>query len=99
MNPCIFQIWEVSERGVGNRSDGGSIHIDLWERESFILNKYKLREKLVVTPKEYDRPLGNPVQCLISDELYNRLLERKSIRLFENEKNNLINMEELILNI
>lgn len=90
-------MWERSERGFGTRPDGCSIHIDLWERERYIVDLYGKRSKLVVTPKEYDRPLGVSMECFISDGLWEKLKESKSIRLFENEKNNLINMEDIVI--
>jgi hypothetical protein len=94
MNKCIFQFWEESERGWGIRPDGCSIHSTKEELNIFIENIYKNRGDDV--PKEYDRIIGDPMECFISDKLYDKLKQSGSLRLFESEKNNLISMEEII---
>ena len=94
MNKCIFQLWEESERGRGVRPDGCSIHLDDSELNIFLQNIYKSRGDEV--PNEYDRVVGSHIECFVSDNLYDKLLESGTIRLFESEKNNLISMEEII---
>jgi hypothetical protein len=94
MNKCVFQLWEESERGWGVRPDGCSIHLDDNELNTFLQNTYKSRGDEI--PNEYDRIVGSRIECFISDNLYDNLLESGTIRLFESEKNNLISMEEII---
>lgn len=94
MNKCVFQLWEESERGWGVRPDGCSIHLDDTELKNYLDNIYNNRGYEV--PNEYDRTVGDSIECFISDNLYNKLLESGNIRLFESEKNNLISMEEII---
>jgi len=93
MNKCIFQFWEESERGWGIRPDGCSIHLNKEELNAYIQNIYKNR--LDEVPDEYDRIVGLPVECFISDQLYDKLNQSGYLRLFEFEKNNLILMEEI----
>jgi hypothetical protein len=64
------------------------------ELSIFLKNIYKSRGDEV--PNEYDRTVGSYIECFISDNLYDSLLESGTIRLFESEKNNLISMEEII---
>lgn len=95
MNRCIFQYWEESERGKGVRPNGCSIHSSFEEHSIFINEIYSSRPNEV--PKEYDRIVGSPVICFVSDEIFEKVLEH-SIRISESEKNNLIEFEDLIFN-
>ena len=95
MNKCIFQYWEESERGMGVRPGGCSIHSSLEEHTSFINDIYITRTDEI--PNEYDRIVGNPIVCFVSDEIFEKVL-KSSIRISENEKNNLIEFEDLIFN-
>ena len=97
MNKCIFQYWEESERGYGVRPNGCSIHSSLEEHITFINSIYSSRTDEV--PHEYDRVTGNPIVCFVSDEIFERVLLNSSIRISENEKNNLIDFEDLIFNL
>jgi hypothetical protein len=94
MNRCVFQLWEESEKGWGIRPDGCSIHLDEQELKRYISKIYQSRTDVV--PDEYERVVGSNVDCFISDTLYDRLLEKGTLRLLENEKNNLVSMEEII---
>jgi hypothetical protein len=94
MNKCLFQLWEESERGWGIRPDGCSIHLDQSEFKKYISKIYDSRTDDV--PYEYDRVVGKIIDCFISDTLFDKLKESGSIRLLENEKNNLISMQEII---
>ena len=96
MNKYILQFWEESIRDFGIIPDGCSLHVDLDEHKSFLKSFYNKRDGDV--PDEYDRIFGDEMVCFISDSLYEKLLEKNSIRLLENEKNNLISMEEIIIN-
>ena len=94
MNKCIIQFWEESGRIWGIRHDGCSLHIDSNELGLYLNSIYSNRQDDV--PDEYERILGKEKSCFISDELFEKLCIDKNIRLFENEKNNLINMGEII---
>ncbi len=95
MNKCIIQLWEESERGWGVRPDGCSLHLNKEVRDFYIDGMYLNRSNLSV-PNEYDRPIGIPISCLISDGLFENLSQIGTIRLFEMEKNNLIKMGEIV---
>lgn len=94
MNRCLIQFWEESERNWGVRPDGCSLHLDSNEHNNYLSFIYSNREDN--TPNEYERVIGRESICFISDELFEKLLIDGSIRLLENEKNNLINMGEII---
>jgi hypothetical protein len=94
MNKCVFQFWEESDKNKGVTPDGCSIHIDLDERERFLNDFYNRLSNKV--PNEYERILGKEIYCFVSDEIYDRLVEKKSIKLLEVEKNNLISLQEII---
>ena len=94
MNKVILQIWEESERGWGTRPDGCSLHTDSNQRDEYLSSIYKNRGGDV--PDEYDRIVGNPIEVFVDDDLYEKVLQ-KSIRLFENEMNNLIKLEEITI--
>jgi hypothetical protein len=94
MNKCILQFWEESERGWGVRPDGCSLHLNESECEKYVNNVYKDRNDDV--PHEYDRIVGHPIYCFVSDNLYTKLVKNGYLRLMENEKNNLVKMEEII---
>ena len=96
MNKVILQLWEESERGWGTRPDGCSLHIDLKSQSEFIKESYKDRGDDV--PDEYERVVGDPIEAFLDDALFSIVERDKTVRLFENELNNLINMEEIIIN-
>ena len=96
MNKCVLQFWEESEKGWGIRPDGCTIHLNEKFRDSYISKIYSNRSNKS-TPKEYDRPVGNSIECFISDSLYEKVDQIGTIRLMEQEKNNLIKMEEIIM--
>lgn len=97
MNKCLLQFWEESERGWGTRPDGCSIHLNEEFKKIYINGIYKMRESSSVVPKEYDRPIGNSIECFVSDSLYEKIDQIGSIRIFEHEKNNLMKMGEIII--
>lgn len=94
MNKCIIQFWEESEIKIEIKSDGCSLHMDNIERVKFIKEIYNNRTQNV--PSSYDRISGKEMTCFVSDTLFDKLLEFGSLRLSEIEKNNLINLEEII---
>lgn len=95
MNKVILQLWEESERGWGTRPDGCSIHIDLNQHKKYITESYKDRGDDV--PDTYERVVGDAIEAFVDDRLLFIIEKEKSVRLFENELNNLINMEEIIV--
>lgn len=97
MNKCILQFWEESSRESGVFPDGCSLHINIDEHKNFIRSFYSTRDESV--PNEYERIFGAEMFCYISDTLYNRLSTDSNIRLSESEKNNLVMMEEIIINM
>lgn len=92
MNKCIFQFWEQSNINGDVYSSGCSLHIDIKSYKKYISN---IRRGLYV-PILYDRIFMDPIECFIDDSLFVKLKEQKNLRLQENEKNNLISLEELI---
>jgi hypothetical protein len=97
MNKVILQIWEESERGLGTRPDGCSLHIDLKERENYIQSIYNSRESETSIPDEYERIVGQGIDAFIEDSLFNIVQKDKSIRLTQYQMNNLMNMEEITI--
>lgn len=96
MNKVILQLWEESERGWGTRPDGCSIHVDLKNQKQYIKDCYEDRGDDV--PNVYERVVGDPIDAFVDDRLMMIIEKEKNVRLFENELNNLINMEEIIIN-
>jgi hypothetical protein len=97
MNKCYLQLWEQSS-SIENISVGCSIHLDLGCHYDYIHELYSLRNDLP-TPQDYDRVVSLPFECFISDELYEKLLVQKNIRLSEVEKSNLSKFQDLITKI
>jgi len=97
MNKCYIQLWEQSSNN-GNMSCGCSIHFDLDSHSEFISNLYSLRQGLEV-PQYYDRVVSPPFECFISDDLYQKLILEKNIRLSEVEKSNLAKFQDLITKV
>lgn len=100
MNKVIMQLWEDYEKGMNEKStirpSGCSIHTDLEEKKRYIKSIYDSRETNSV-PNEYENTLGEEIEVFIEDNLFDILQNEKTIRLAENQLNNLINMGELII--
>lgn len=92
MNKCIFQFWEQSNVNGDIYPSGCSLHINFKSYIEYIKNI--TRDNTV--PILYDRIFMDPIECFVDDILFDKLKEQKNIRLKENEKNNLISLEELI---
>jgi len=95
MNKCYLQRWEESERGWGVRPDGCSIHLDEFQHDLYVQNVYKKRPDEV--PDEYDRVCGRVIEAFVSDEIFEKVQERKNIRIFESQLNNMVKTEDIIL--
>ncbi len=95
MNKCLIQFWEESERGWGVRPDGCSIHLDKISHSQYVDSVYGDRSNTMI-PDEYDRVSGSPFECFVSNDIFEKVKLTGSIRLWENEKNNLVKMGDLI---
>lgn len=96
MNRVIFQFWENSIDGFDVISDGCSLHVDLDERNRWIENAYSGRDFNNI-PDEYDRIVGGVLVAFIEDDLFKKVQNFKTVRLSQNQLNNLISMDEMIL--
>ena len=94
----ILQLWEESINRKGSRPDGCSIHIDLNSRLDYINTEYELRKSNVI-PDEYEIAIGDPIEVIVTDNIYNVLKEVKSVRLLQNELRNLIDLKEIIYEV
>ena len=96
MNKAILQIWEESIIDDNILPIGGTLHIDVNERNKYVNHIYNNRD-INMIPDNYDRISGSEVEVLITNSIFNILLERKTVKLEEYELNNLVNMKEIIL--
>ena len=99
MNRCYFQRWEESERVWGVRPDGCSLHLSENFHKMYLNEIYTIRQGEMLVPDEYDRISGPLIECFISDNLFELVKERNSLRLMEYEMNNLIKIEEIFFKI
>lgn len=83
MNKIIIQLWEILIDS-DIYSDGCSIHIDQESYSKYIDNNT-------------DRKMGRPFDAFVSDDIFNKLKSNHSLRLCENELNNLLSFEEIIV--
>jgi len=88
MNKCYLQRWEESERGWGTRPDGCSLHLTKDHMLEYIDGIYSSRENDTEVPDEYDRTCGEPMECFVDDELFEKIDD--NLVLLESEMNNLI---------
>lgn len=95
MNKAILQIWEESSVDNNILPIGGTLHIDIKERNEYVNRIYAGRDSNQV-PTNYDRVTGREVEALVNDSIFNILLEKKTVILEEYELNNLVNMREII---
>ena len=96
MNKAIFQIWEESSIDNNILPVGGTLHIDVKERNDYVNKMYSGRDMNDV-PNNYERISGSESEVLINDSIFNILLEKKTVRLEEYELNNLVNMNEIVI--
>jgi len=96
MNRIVLQLWEESERIHGVRPDGCSMHIDIDSRDSYVSSIYSSRDPYNV-PDEYERTLGGPIVAYVNDSMFDVICSDKSIRVGQNQMNNLIEMEDIII--
>jgi hypothetical protein len=96
MNKAILQIWEESSIDNNILPVGGTLHIDIKERNEYVNKMYEGRD-LNQIPNNYERISGSETEVLINDSIFNILLERKTVILEEYELNNLVNMSEIMI--
>jgi hypothetical protein len=97
MNRIILQIWEQSNLKEGFLSDGCSLHISQSERDRYVSEVYKGRDKSNI-PSEYDRVVGDGVVAFVNDEIYNIIESDLSVKLKEPALQNLLKFNDIILN-
>jgi hypothetical protein len=95
MKKVYLQYWEESERGWGIRPDGCSLHLTEEDRNKYITSIYEQRKNDKEVPYEYDRPVGELIEVMINDNLFE--LIKESYRLLSFELNNLIKLEEIVI--
>jgi hypothetical protein len=92
----VLNFWEESDKKMGITQDGCSLHLTEIDRKKYIYNIYSKRKGDI--PDSYERPIGNfGYNVYITDEIYDRLLEEKNIRLSQVELKNLMAMEEIFI--
>ncbi len=92
---ALLQLWQHSTRDKGSVPDGCSLHINNEDRNVFIENTFKKRNKK--TPKKYIRPVGNYIEVELNENIYKILYEKGSIKIKQNEFRNLIALEDIII--
>ena len=95
MKKVYLQFWEESERSWGVRPDGCSLHVSVKDHEKFIEQVYNKREDEDTVPPEYDRIVGEVIEVMIKDDLYDSFQSSGSLRLLEHQLNNLMKLEEI----
>lgn len=96
MEKVYLQYWEESERGWGVRPDGCSLHLDEASHSNYVREAYKNRDKNII-PNEYDKVVGGIIPVKVKLDLYDMIVMDNTIRLSQNQLNNLIKLGELIL--
>ena len=96
MNKVYLQIWEESVINQGTRPDGCSLHIDLESNKSYLRSIYEFRENMKI-PNEYDTAVAEPIEVLVNDNVFELIKIENSIRLLQNEFNNLIQLKDILV--
>jgi hypothetical protein len=96
MNRVLLQLWEESNKDLGQTPDGCSLHIDLENHKNYVNDIYLDRKEDYI-PETYERVVGLPVDVYVNDAIYSIMLRDKSVRLLQHELNNLINLNEIEL--
>ena len=94
MQKVYLQHWEESERGWGVRPDGCSLHLDLIKHKSYVEDVYNQRDTDTI-PHEYDRVVGEPIEVMISDVMFEELNKSGTVRLMQHSFTNLRNLKEI----
>jgi hypothetical protein len=93
MNRVILQMWEESDKNIGQTPDGCSLHLTSEYHSDYLNKVYSNRANII--PDIYDRVLGDPIEVTVNDVLFSILNRDKSIRLLQHEMNNLIVLNEI----
>ncbi len=96
MEEVCMQYWEESERNWGIRPDGCSLHFNGKICKEYINEIYKDRDKENV-PDVYDKTVGEIILVKVKKELYELVVKDDTVRLSQNEMNNLVKLGELLL--
>jgi hypothetical protein len=94
MSELILQIWEESTLG-DVIQDGCSLHLNEESRKRYINDYYSTIGNDI--PKIYERAVGDPTEVIVSEALYDITKESGSVRLMQNELNNLFSIGDIIL--
>lgn len=76
MATVVIDTWTESERGWGQRPDGGSIHASMGDYKSFVLDYWKREQEnnpSGAVPDEYSRPDDNPRAIEIDATVLDRI--------------------------
>ncbi len=81
-----LQLWEQFLSDGSIQSDGCSLHIDKISRNEYV-------KENTPNPIQNERPVGLETEVEVSDEIFDIVSIKKSIRISEVELNNLLNMK------
>lgn len=95
MKNAILQIWEESFSNGKIEPDGATLHISEKERDEYVGKVYKFRKDYSV-PENYTRTCGTQIEVSVSEILYSKLENMKSIKLEEWQFNNLVKFKEIV---
>lgn len=86
MENILIQLWESSNDST-LVSDGCSLHLKLSDRDSYIIENRT----------DTENPIGQPTEVKISKKILDILEIKKSIKISENEMNNLLGLKDIIV--
>lgn len=96
MNKVYLQIWEESVINQGTRPDGCSLHIDIKSNKKYLKSIYKFRKNINI-PNEYESAVGGSIEVLVNDNIFELIKIKKTIRLLQNEFNNLMQLKDILV--
>jgi hypothetical protein len=86
MENILIQLWESSNDKT-LVSDGCSLHLKLSDRDSYI----------IANRTDIENPIGQPTEVKISKKIFDILEIKKSIKVSENEMNNLLGLKDIVV--
>ena len=86
MENILIQLWESSNDAT-LISDGCSLHLKLSDRDSYIIENRT----------DTENPIGEPTEVKISKKILDILEIKKSIKISENEMNNLLGLKDIVV--
>lgn len=95
MKKAILQLWEESDKDLGVIEGGCSVHSSGENLREFITSFYSERGEDDSIPQLYEKTLGAPNKVLVSEAIYNMVLDQGSVRLAQNQLNNLLELGEI----